>query len=70
MTPETDKAERMAFANEYMVPTEVARRLERERDEAREALRELLTRAEPHLRFLDPPTRNSWRAAAGLEARK
>ena len=41
MTTETDKAERMAFANEYMVPTEVARRLERERDEAREALREI-----------------------------
>ena len=34
-TPETDKAERMAYAGEYMVPTEVARRLERERDEAR-----------------------------------
>ena len=25
--PETDKAERMAYAGEYMVPTEVARRL-------------------------------------------
>jgi len=33
-TPETDKAERMAFSQEYMVPTEFARRLERERDEA------------------------------------
>ena len=32
-TPETDKAERMAYAGEYMVPTEVARKLERERDE-------------------------------------
>jgi hypothetical protein len=38
-TPETDKAERMAYAGEYMVPTEVARRLERERDEAREAFK-------------------------------
>ena len=37
-TPETDTAERMAYAGEYMVPTEIARRLERERDEAREAL--------------------------------
>jgi hypothetical protein len=36
MTTETDKAERMAYAGEYMVPTEVARKLERERDEARE----------------------------------
>ena len=34
-TPETDTAERMAFAQEQMVPTEVARRLERERDESR-----------------------------------
>jgi hypothetical protein len=33
MTTETDKAERMAYAGEYMVPTEVARKLERERDE-------------------------------------
>ena len=33
-TPETDKAERMAFASEYMVPTEFARELERQRDEA------------------------------------
>jgi hypothetical protein len=37
-TPETDKAERMAYAQEHMVPTEVARKLERERDEARELL--------------------------------
>lgn len=34
-TPETDKSERMAFSSEYMVPTEFARKLERERDEAR-----------------------------------
>lgn len=37
-TPETDKAERMAYAGEYMVPTDFARRLERERDEARAEL--------------------------------
>lgn len=36
-TPETDAAERMAFAQEYMVPTAFARKLERERDQAREA---------------------------------
>lgn len=35
-TPETNAAERMAFSGEYMVPTKVARRLERQRDEARE----------------------------------
>jgi len=39
-TPETDKAERMAYSGEYMVPTEVARKLERERDEARAELAE------------------------------
>ena len=32
-TPETDKAERMAYSGEYMVPTEVARKLEQERNE-------------------------------------
>lgn len=33
-TPETDAAERMAYSQEYMVPTDFARRLERERNEA------------------------------------
>ena len=33
-TPETDKVERMAYSQEYMVETEFARKLERERDEA------------------------------------
>ena len=32
-TPEADKAERMAYSGEYMVPTEVARKLEQERNE-------------------------------------
>ena len=40
-TPEADKAERMAYSGEYMVPTEVARRLERERDEARELAQQM-----------------------------
>jgi len=40
-TPETDKAERMAFAQEYMVPTEFSRKLERERDEARAQAKKL-----------------------------
>jgi len=34
-TPETNKAERMAWSQEYMVETVFARKLERERDEAR-----------------------------------
>jgi len=40
-TPETDAAERMAYAQEYMVPTDFARKLERERDEARESLKHI-----------------------------
>jgi hypothetical protein len=44
MTTEMDKAERMAWAGEYMVPTEVARKLERERDEAQKDLAELCKR--------------------------
>lgn len=32
-TPEVDMAERMAFGQEYMVPAEFARKLERERNE-------------------------------------
>jgi hypothetical protein len=37
-TPETDKAERMEYSQEYMVSAEFARKLERERDEAMEHL--------------------------------
>jgi uncharacterized coiled-coil DUF342 family protein len=40
-TPETDAAERMAFSQEQMVPTEVAQQLERERDEARAQAKKL-----------------------------
>jgi predicted ribosome quality control (RQC) complex YloA/Tae2 family protein len=40
-TPETDAAERMAYSQEYMVETEFARKLERERDEAREEANKL-----------------------------
>jgi hypothetical protein len=38
-TPRTDKATRMAFANEHMVPTEFAQELERELAEARKQWR-------------------------------
>jgi hypothetical protein len=37
-SPETDKAERMAFSQEYMVPTEFARKIEMERDHYKEAI--------------------------------
>jgi len=45
-TPETAKAERMAWSQEYMVDTEFARKLERERDEARKELEEYRSIAE------------------------
>jgi hypothetical protein len=48
-TPETDKAERMAFSQEHMVPTEFARQLERERNQLREIVEQrLLAGAEIH----------------------
>ena len=48
-TPETDAAERMAFAQEYMVPTDFARKLERERDESRDAIRALAEHGESEI---------------------
>jgi len=45
-TPETDKAERMAYSQEYMVDTEFARKLERERDEALSQIVQAECRAE------------------------
>lgn len=51
-TPETNAAERMAYSGEYMVPTEVARRLERQRDDAREIARLLCARRGTQLEFL------------------
>jgi len=48
-TPETDKAERMAFSQEHMVSTEFARQLERERNQLREIVEQrLLVGAEIH----------------------
>lgn len=53
-TPETDKAERMAFSQEHMVPTDFARQLERERNQLREIVEQrLLAGAEIHQRAND-----------------
>jgi len=53
-TPETDKAERMAYSQEHMVPTEFARQLERERNQLREIVEQrLLAGAEIHQRAND-----------------
>jgi hypothetical protein len=53
-TPETDKAERMAFSQEHMVPTDFARQLERERNQLREIVEQrLLAGAEIHQKAKD-----------------
>lgn len=52
-TPESDAAERMAFSSEYMVPTEVSRKLERERDEARKGQMEALCDCQRLARQID-----------------
>ena len=53
-TPETDKAERMAFSQEHMVPTDFARQLERERNQLREIVEQrLLAGAEIHQKAND-----------------
>jgi hypothetical protein len=53
-TPETDTAERMAYSQEHMVPTEFARQLERERNQLREIVEQrLLAGAEIHQRAND-----------------
>jgi hypothetical protein len=66
-TPEADKAERMAYSGEYMVPTEVARKLERERDEARTE-RDILKLVDPawplYIQQLERE-RNEWAAMCG-----
>ena len=41
-TPDTEKAERMAYSQEYMVPTDFARRLERERNELKSIVEQRL----------------------------
>ena len=63
-TPETDKAERMAFAGEYMVTTEFARQMERERDEARDVNAKLREIAERAIDYLDQSYRDGFRDEA------
>lgn len=76
-TPETDKAERMAFSQEYMVPTEFARQLERERNQLREIVEQrLLAGAEIHqkaddlllrIQILEEERRLSWHIERAIE---
>jgi hypothetical protein len=61
-TPETDALERMAFAQEYMVPTDFARKLERERDEARERLHKVLKVLDDYDQAIKNPSSPFWEA--------
>ena len=54
-TPETDIEERMAYSQEYIVPTEFARKLERERDEALEKIK----RQAERIRILEGATNHA-----------
>ena len=67
-TPETDAAcwERQ-FDGTECVDADFARKLERERDEARAALRELWQSADAFLPNFDAETIARWRKAAGWE---
>ena len=67
-TPETDAAWQ---ADKYTVfRVETSRRLERGRDEAREALREIWQSGDAFLPHVDEATTSRWRKAAGWEETK
>jgi hypothetical protein len=71
-TPETDAA--WACFKGYMEPLQdvkdLSRKLERERDEAREVLRQIWQSGDAFLPHVDQETINRWRKAAGWEETK
>ena len=72
LTPETDDQPIIYAINDngYQVPCvdiEFARKLERERDEAREALREIWQSGDAFLPYIDNEITNRWRKAAGWD---
>jgi hypothetical protein len=69
-TPETDKATIASGGDWCPVLRETCRRLERERDEAREALREIWQSGDAFLPYVDAETINRWRKAAGWDGTK
>ena len=74
-TPETDAELNLYFrhgeAHQVSVAwIEFARKLERERDEAREALRQIWQSGDAFLPYIDEETTNRWRKAAGWEETK
>lgn len=67
-TPETD-AEHKQFAMGGFT-LDFCRKLERERDEARDALRQMWQSGDAFLPYIDEETINRWRKAAGWEETK
>ena len=76
-TPETNELIRTQLANVEITPSVFSAKLtlkceslERERDEAREALREMWQSGDAFLPYIDNETTNRWRKAAGWEETK
>ena len=74
-TPETDAAQHEGLLRTNPIPMQVvtanfARKLERERDEAREVFREMWQSGDAFLPHVDQATTNRWRNAAGWEETK
>jgi quinol monooxygenase YgiN len=70
-TPETDHLfdlDNMQYQRDLAM--KVLKRLERERDEAREALREMWQSGDAFLPHVDSETVNRWRKAAGWDGTK
>ena len=74
-TPETNEAQHEGLLRGNPMPTQVvhvnfAQKLERERDEAREVLREMWASGDAFLPYIDQETITRWRKVAGWEESK
>jgi hypothetical protein len=70
-TPETDHLFDLDnMQDQRDLAMKVLKRLERERDEAREALREMWRSGDAFLPHVDSETINRWRKAAGWDGTK
>ena len=72
-TPETDLrawSDHSEGILHEVVEASFARKLERERDEAREALREIWQSGDAFLPYIDNETTNRWRKATGWDETK
>ena len=71
-TPDTDQkaVPHIGFYSCATVPAEFARKLERERNEAREVFKEMWRSGDAFLPHVDSETINRWRKVAGWEETK